>query len=303
MTGWGNRPYNWEMSAGIQQELAPRISASFGYFSRVFGNFYVQDNENLAKTDFTQYSVTVPTDREAAELRADSDGLLRPEHARGGEERHQVGIRLRRAAAALERRRSVGGRAPAQRPLPAGRLQHRQDDDRQLRHHRRRAGGAHRQCRRGHPAPGHRLRPRASSRRRRSAIRRRRSSPSTRGSCPTTCRGTASASAARSRACPVRRSWRPTSTTTPTARRSTTLARPFTNAQATINTIEPGSAYGDRLNQIDLRFTKIVNVGHGRIDFNVDLYNAFNSDAVIRRDRRRSVRCGACRPRSSSRAS
>jgi hypothetical protein len=28
----------------------------------VFGNFYVQDNENLAKTDFTQYNVTVPTD-------------------------------------------------------------------------------------------------------------------------------------------------------------------------------------------------------------------------------------------------
>jgi len=61
----------------------------------------------------------------------------------------------------------------------------------------------------------------------------------------------------------------------------TTLGRPFTNAQANINTIEPGSAYGDRLNQIDLRFTKIVNVGKGRIDFNVDLYNAFNSDAVI----------------------
>ena len=39
--------------------------------------------------------------------------------------------------------------------------------------------------------------------------------------------------------------------------------------------------YGDRLNQIDLRFTKIVNVGHGRIDLNVDFYNAFNSDAVI----------------------
>src|SRR5688572_24753286 len=62
MTGWGNRPYNWEFSAGVQQEIAPRLSASFGYFSRVYGNFYVQDNENLAKTDFTQYSVTVPTD-------------------------------------------------------------------------------------------------------------------------------------------------------------------------------------------------------------------------------------------------
>ena len=44
--------------------------------------------------------------------------------------------------------------------------------------------------------------------------------------------------------------------------------------------IEPGTLYGDRLNQLDLRFSKLVNVGVGRVDLNVDLYNAFNSDAV-----------------------
>jgi hypothetical protein len=41
------------------------------------------------------------------------------------------------------------------------------------------------------------------------------------------------------------------------------------------------SKYGDRLNQIDLRLTKIVNLGRGRLDLNVDFFNAFNSDAVI----------------------
>jgi hypothetical protein len=61
----------------------------------------------------------------------------------------------------------------------------------------------------------------------------------------------------------------------------TTLPRPFINAQSTISTIAPGTEYGDRLNQIDLRFTKIVNVGYGRLDLNLDLYNAFNSDAVL----------------------
>jgi hypothetical protein len=39
--------------------------------------------------------------------------------------------------------------------------------------------------------------------------------------------------------------------------------------------------YGDRLNQIDLRLTKVVNMGRSRLDLNVDFYNAFNSDAVI----------------------
>ena len=67
--------------------------------------------------------------------------------------------------------------------------------------------------------------------------------------------------------------------------------------------IEPASAYGDRLNQIDLRFTKIVNVGNGRIDFNVDLYNAFNSDAVIARDRRDRSGVARCRSPSFSRGS
>ena len=42
---------------------------------------------------------------------------------------------------------------------------------------------------------------------------------------------------------------------------TTDLARPFTNGQANVNLIQPGSYWGDRLNQIDLRFTKVLNVG------------------------------------------
>ena len=59
------------------------------------------------------------------------------------------------------------------------------------------------------------------------------------------------------------------------------LGRPFTLGQANVNLIQPGTMYGDRLNQIDLRFSKILNVGRGRLDLNLDLYNAFNSDAIL----------------------
>ena len=51
--------------------------------------------------------------------------------------------------------------------------------------------------------------------------------------------------------------------------------------QASINVFEPGHRYGDRLNQLDLRFTKIVRMGRSALDLNVDLYNALNSDAII----------------------
>ena len=39
---------------------------------------------------------------------------------------------------------------------------------------------------------------------------------------------------------------------------------------------------GDRLNQVDLRFTKILRFGsRGSVDLDVDLCNVFNSDAIL----------------------
>ena len=70
MDGWGVRPYNWEFSAGIQQELVPRVSLSFGYFRRINGNFHVTDNEALSRDRLhAVLSVTVPTDTTPAGLR------------------------------------------------------------------------------------------------------------------------------------------------------------------------------------------------------------------------------------------
>ena len=39
----------------------PRVSLSFGYFRRINGNFQITDNEALSRTDFTEYSATVPS--------------------------------------------------------------------------------------------------------------------------------------------------------------------------------------------------------------------------------------------------
>ena len=61
-------------------------------------------------------------------------------------------------------------------------------------------------------------------------------------------------------------------------RRSNSFSR---SPYAVFGWIKPNTLYGDRLNELDLRFTKIVNVGGGRVDLNVDLFNAFNSDAII----------------------
>ena len=62
LEGWGRRDYNWEFSAGVQQELSPGVAAEFGYFRRVYGNFLVTDNRAITTADFTEFSVTGPVD-------------------------------------------------------------------------------------------------------------------------------------------------------------------------------------------------------------------------------------------------
>jgi hypothetical protein len=62
LSGWGVRPYDWQFSAAVQQELLPRVSAEFGYSRRSWGNFTYTDNRAIAATDFDTYTTTVPTD-------------------------------------------------------------------------------------------------------------------------------------------------------------------------------------------------------------------------------------------------
>src|SRR5262249_18233108 len=42
-----------------------------------------------------------------------------------------------------------------------------------------------------------------------------------------------------------------------------------------------GTAVGDRLNQLAIRFSKIFKFGRSTLDANFDIYNAFNSDTVL----------------------
>jgi hypothetical protein len=60
------------------------------------------------------------------------------------------------------------------------------------------------------------------------------------------------------------------------------LGRPLSGNAATafVNLVEPGSLYGERLNQVDLRFAKIVRYGRTRTNVAVDLFNISNASPV-----------------------
>jgi hypothetical protein len=49
----------------------------------------------------------------------------------------------------------------------------------------------------------------------------------------------------------------------------------------TVNLVAPGTMYGDRINQLDLRVAKILKFGGARSVVAVELYNAVNSSAVL----------------------
>jgi hypothetical protein len=49
----------------------------------------------------------------------------------------------------------------------------------------------------------------------------------------------------------------------------------------TVNLVAPGSMYGDRVNQLDVRFGKVLKYGRSRTLIALDIYNLLNSSAVL----------------------
>jgi hypothetical protein len=62
LSGWGVRSNDWQIGASVQQQVLPRVSVEVGYFRRWLNNFTVTDNLALGSADYTEYSITAPTD-------------------------------------------------------------------------------------------------------------------------------------------------------------------------------------------------------------------------------------------------
>ena len=284
MTGWGNRPYNWEFSASVQQEIVPRVSVTFGYFRRIVGNFYVLDNEALGPNDFTQYSVTIPS--------VSGNGFTLP-----GAGQTITGI--------FDPNKIVAPQNVMKSASTFGdQFQHWNGVD--LNFDARLARGLLLQ---GGVSTGKTMTDNCA------IVDQVPESMSLAGALPAGIQAPVSSGLGAivpKQFCHQETPFQPlykalASYTLPwfgirasgtlqslpgpqivgtnifnesNRAATTTLGRPFTNGQAIVNLVNPGTQWGDRLNQIDLRFTKIQRVGRGAIDFDVDIYNAFNSDAV-----------------------
>jgi hypothetical protein len=61
MHGWNIRPYDWQFSVGVQQQIVPRVAVDVSYSRRWWGNFFFTDNRALTPADFDQVTITAPS--------------------------------------------------------------------------------------------------------------------------------------------------------------------------------------------------------------------------------------------------
>ena len=91
LSGWGKRAYNWQNSVSLQHELFEGWSVEVGWYRTAYGNFLAVDNLNIGPDDFSgPFSITAPVDdRLGSYSGATLDGLytIKPEgQAKGAQE-------------------------------------------------------------------------------------------------------------------------------------------------------------------------------------------------------------------------
>ena len=61
-SGWNTREYSWDLSAGVTQQIAPRVSVQVDYIRRSWGNLPATINRAWTPADFDSFVYNVPAD-------------------------------------------------------------------------------------------------------------------------------------------------------------------------------------------------------------------------------------------------
>jgi hypothetical protein len=270
--GWGSRFANWELSASVQQELTPGVSLDVGYFRRNYVNFDVEDNRAVASDDFDEFPVTVPTDQRLPDGGGNTitlvdinpgafgrlpDNITTGADAFGGESRtwngFDVTIDARLQGILLQGGLSTGTTSGDYCALRTQAPEIVAD----------RAGN-------GDTVPVDFC------------------DTSTNWLTQLKLLGSYTfpydiqvAGTLQSQAGPERFAYH----TYTGAELEAALGRPHTAGAVTVSVLEPGTDYGERFNQFDLRLTKIFNVGGStRLRAMLDLFNVFNANSVTKEE-------------------
>ncbi len=276
LKGWYNRPADWQITATVQQEILPRLSVEVGYTRRWLQNFTVTDNLAVSPSDFTQFSVTAPSDPRLPggggyvvsglydvnpNKFGQTDNYRTYAPAFGKVSQMYNGVDVNVSARLRNGFQIQGGTSTGQTVIDSCDVRDKLPE--QV------SGGASSQG----GIPYNPL------------------NPYCRNAPGVTTRATAAgsyivpkvdvqlaATFTSSPGVPLQANWN-----VPTAVAALTLGRPLSgNApNAQVNLLEPGVMRSPRVNLLDFRFGKILRLGGRRANVALDLYNALNFDTVL----------------------
>jgi len=266
--GWGRREYNWEGSVSVQHQVLSNVSAEVGYFRRWYGNFLVTDNLAVTPADFESFSVVAPSDSrlpgnggqrigglyDVVPTRfGQTNNLLTFAKNYGTQIENWHGVDVQTTArmrglmvqGGISTGRRLTDICDVRRALPELNIQNV-------------TSPLNPYCRVEEPfltqfkALSAYTIPRADVQ---------------------------VAATVQSIPGPVVAA----NVVYPSAVVAGSLGRPLAGntATAVVNVLAPATEYGDRLNQLDLRVGKLLRLARTRLAFNVDLFNAFNANAVL----------------------
>jgi hypothetical protein len=261
LRGWNARDFNWEFSTGVQHELVPRVSVDMSYFRRWYGNFRATDNRSVSPGDYDTYSITVPVDSRLPNGGGYTiSGLYDLNPAKFGRPEENLQTLARNYAKRTEHHDSVSVNVNARMrsgvTAAGGVAFHKETTD-----------NCELVALLDNPSPLY---------------------------CHTetpfraNIKGLASYQIPRI-AVQVSATYQnqqgallSANLVVPNAQIAPSLGRNLSGStNATVQIIEPGTRYGDRLNQLDLRIGKIVRFSQRRATVNLDVYNATNSATVM----------------------
>ena len=265
MRGWGKRSFNWEFSTGVQHEIVPRVSVDFAYFRRWYGNFFVTDNLAVTAANYDSFSVTAPSDSRlpngggytvsgfknvnAVGFSAAPNNFVTLAENRGKQIEHWNGVDFNVSARLQNGVVLQGGTSTGRTST---------DNCEILQQMPEVSPAGLPYC---HQDTNWLTQMKASARYvvPRVDVQLSGTFQSLPGPAITA------------------------DYAVPSATVATTLGRALSGnaANTTVNLVQPGTAYGDRLNQLDLRFSKLFRFAGTRTSINFDLYNVFNASTIL----------------------
>jgi Carboxypeptidase regulatory-like domain len=269
LSGWGIRPYDWNFGFQVQQQVLPRVSVDVGYFRRIFGNFFTTKNLALAPLGvsstaaFDAFTLTAPLDNRLPDggaypiagtlynvipsLSGQTNNWTTRSDDYGTQLNHWNGVEINVTARVRQGLTIQGGTSTGRSTT----------DNCEIKSQLPEIGPLSPYC---HVEPAFRTQ--------------------VKGLASYTVPKIDVQASAAFQSIPggvLSANFNYTNAVV-----AQSLGRSLSgNAQfANVNLLEPGTLYGDRVNQIDLRVGKIVKFHGWRTQFSVDLYNALNSSAI-----------------------